>query len=99
MPGGGGYCKESSVIASMVNDLIGYQNYSPDQYGNSRAYKGKKNERKLDGGTGFSSIADSFQSLRGCKLKKVYCGKTSDVFEVKFSKTVINRAKKRAGIV
>ena len=43
---GYGYDKTSSVIASMVNDLIGEQPYNFEIYGNSGNYK-KENEERL----------------------------------------------------
>ena len=58
---GCGYDKESSVIALMINDLIGEQKYKKGVYGH---YNGL-----LHGGTGFSSIKESFETKKGCKLE------------------------------
>ena len=91
--GGYGYCKESSVIASFINELIGYQNYDKNIYGNSGVYNSKTKKRylykrKLDGGTGFSSIESSFNSLVGCKLIKLYNGFNSSIYSLKVSKRI-----------
>jgi hypothetical protein len=75
--GGYGYDKISSVIATMINDLIGVQNYKPEVYGNRNGL--------LSGGVGFNSIKESFESLEnGCKLDSIYYGVNSSVFEVIF---------------
>jgi len=79
--GGYGYDKESSVIATMVNDLIGPQKYKKGIYGHLGGW--------LEGGTGFDSIKDSFESKRGCKLARIYSGLNSNVYEIKFGKGVI----------
>lgn len=83
---GGGYDKTSSVIASMINDLIGKQPYDSTIYGNTGNYK-KEGETEffLSGGVGFSSIKESFESIEGNKLDSIYSGKNSNVFEVKFN--------------
>ena len=78
--GGYGYDKESSVIARMINDLIGKQPYNPNIYGNRDGF--------LSGGTGLSSIENSFESVNGYKLTKLYSGKDSNVYEIKFNKEV-----------
>lgn len=85
--GGYGYDKESSVIAQMINDLIGKQKYSKDIYGNTCNYSSNTEESgTLCGGTGFSSIKDSFESLGdGFTLDRIYSGKTSYVYGVKFN--------------
>ena len=75
--GGYGYCKESSVIAAMINDLIGVQPYNSNIYGNRNGL--------LFGGVGFSSIKDSFESVVGYKLDKLYSGVNSDVYQIKFN--------------
>lgn len=75
--GGYGYCKESSVIASMINDLIGVQPYNSNIYGNLNGL--------LCSGVGFSSIKDSFESVAGYKLDKLYSGLNSDVYQIKFN--------------
>lgn len=97
--GGYGYCKESSVIASMINELIGYRNYDANVYGNSRAYNSKTGKSYaykayLSGGTGFDSIKRSFDSLKGCKLEKIYSGNQSDVYSLKVSKKIKEEVKK-----
>ncbi|WBC28523.1 hypothetical protein TPMD03_5 [Thiohalocapsa phage LS06-2018-MD03] len=91
--GGYGYCKESSVIAKFINELIGSQNYNPKIYGNRRVYNGNvgkyyKYKATLSGGTGFNSIQASFNSLKGCKLTKLYSGVNSDVYELKVNKQI-----------
>lgn len=74
---GYGYDKESSVIATMINDLIGEQSYDVNVYGN---YKGF-----LSAGTGFDSIKNSFESANpNYSLIKLYSGKSSNVYEIKF---------------
>ena len=90
--GGYGYCKESSVIATMINDLIGKQNYNKDIYGSSKAegLGSVKGKGLLSGGTGFSSIQASFNSLAGCKLEKIYSGFKSDVYSLKVNKRIKN---------
>lgn len=83
--GGYGYDKTSSVIATMINNLIGKQPYNKDIYGNSCNYS---HNIELTGilcsGTGFSSIKESFESIEGFKLNQIYSGKNSDIFEIKF---------------
>lgn len=83
--GGYGYCKESSVIATMINDLIGDQPYNPEVYGNSGNYSKDKSLHHLSqSGVGFTSIQDSFQSLEGAKLDKIYWGEGLNVYEITF---------------
>ena len=83
---GYGYDKTSSVIASMVNDLIGEQPYNFEIYGNSGNYK-KEGETTflLSGGVGFGSIKDSFESSAGNELTQIYSSKNSDIYEIKFN--------------
>ena len=84
---GCGYDKTSSVIASMVNDLIGLQPYNFEIYGNSGNYK-KDDEMEFylsSGGVGFSSIKESFESITGNELNQIYSGKNSNIYEIKFS--------------
>src|SRR5574344_90408 len=58
---GYGYDKISSVIASMVNDLIGKQPYNFEIYGNTGNYRKEgETEFLLSSGVGFSSIKESF---------------------------------------
>jgi hypothetical protein len=73
---GYGYDKESSVIAHLINDLIGLQDYDAKEYGN---YKGF-----LSGGTGFDAIKSSFESVTGNKLERLYTGKNSNVYSITF---------------
>ena len=61
----------------MVNDLIGKQDYNPNIYGNGNGF--------LSGGTGLNSITESFESVNGYKLTKLYSGKYSNVYEIKFN--------------
>lgn len=83
--GGYGYCKESSVIATMINDLIGDQPYDSEIYGNSGNYNKDKSLHHLSqSGVGFSSIQGSFQSLQGAKLDKLYWGTDFNVYEITF---------------
>ena len=82
--GGYGYDKESSCIASMINALIGDQPYNSEIYGNSGNYNKDKSLHHLSGGVGFGSIQDSFQSLEGAKLTKLYCGDCFNVYEITF---------------
>ena len=83
---GYGYDKTSSVIASMVNDLIGLQPYNFEIYGNSGNYKKEgETEFYLRDGVGFSSIKDSFESISGNELNSIYSGKNSSIFEIKFN--------------
>ena len=87
---GYGYDKISSVIASMVNDLIGLQPYNFEIYGNSGNYK-KEGETEFylsSGGVGFSSIKESFESIAGNELNQIYSGKKSDIYEIKFNQKV-----------
>jgi hypothetical protein len=79
---GYGYCKESSVIANMINELIGKQPYDENIYGNHKGY--------LSGGVGFDYIKKSFESLPECKLDKLYSGVDFDVYHIKFSDEVMN---------
>ena len=84
---GYGYDKTSSVIASMVNDLIGQQPYNFEIYGNTGNYK-KESETEFylsGGGVGFSSIKESFESITGNELNQIYSGKNSNVYEIKFN--------------
>jgi hypothetical protein len=78
---GYGYDKESSVIANMINDIIGKQKYNKSIYGSYAGF--------LSGGTGFDSIKRSFEYKRGCKLNKIYSGVDSDVYYIKFSNKVL----------
>ena len=83
---GYGYDKTSSVIASMINDLIGLQPYNFEIYGNSGNYKKEgETEFYLSGGVGFSSIKESFESIAGNKLNQIYSGKNSNIYEIKFN--------------
>ena len=86
---GYGYDKTSTVIASMVNDLIGEQPYNSEIYGNSGNYKKEgETEFYLSGGVGFSSIKASFESIAGNELNQIYSGKNSNVYEIKFKQEV-----------
>jgi len=80
--GGYGYDKESSVIAEIINDLtISNCKYNKKMYGN--------NGKKLSAGVGFSSIYNSFNAKRKCKLEKIYCGLDSDVYEITFNSKLL----------
>ena len=82
---GYGYDKTSSVIASMVNDLIGLQPYNFEIYGNSGNYKKEgETEFYLSSGVNFDSIKKSFESIAGNELNQIYSGKNSNIFEIKF---------------
>ena len=83
---GSGYDKTSSVIASMVNDLIGNQPYNFEIYGNSGNYK-KEDETvfHLSSGVNFDSIKKSFESIEGNELNQIYSGKNSNIYEIKFN--------------
>ena len=83
---GYGYDKISSVIATMINDLIGKQPYNFEIYGNTGNYK-KEGEMEfyLSGGVGFDSIKKSFESIKGNILNQIYSGKNSNVYEIKFN--------------
>ena len=83
---GYGYDKTSSVIASMVNDLVGLQPYNFEIYGNSGNYK-KEGETvfHLSHGINFDSIKKSFESITGNELNSIYSGKNSSIFEIKFN--------------
>ena len=86
---GYGYDKTSSVIASMVNDLIGKQPYNSDIYGNSGNYKKEgETEFYLSHGVNFDSIKKSFESISGNELNQIYSGKNSNVYEIKFKQEV-----------
>ncbi len=82
---GYGYDKISTVIASMINDLIGEQAYNKEIYGNSGNYNKDKDLYLLSGGVGFGSIKDSFESIEGNKLISIYSGVNSSVYEVIFA--------------
>ena len=83
---GFGYDKTSSVIASMINDLVGLQPYNFEIYGNSGNYKKEgETEFYLSGGVGFGSIKDSFESISGNELTQIYSGKNSNIYEIKFT--------------
>lgn len=82
---GYGYDKVSSVIANMINDLIGEQSYNKEVYGNTGNYNKDKEVYLLSGGgVGFGSIKDSFESIDGNKLVSIYSGVNSSVYEVTF---------------
>ena len=76
--GGYGYDKESTVISMMINDLIWVQPYNTNIYGNRMGL--------LQYGVGFESIKQSFDSIDDYELNKIYSGKASDTYEIKFSK-------------
>ena len=83
---GYGYDKVSSVIASMINDLIEKQPYNSEIYGNTGNYKKEgETEFHLSGGVGFSSIKESFESIAGNELNQIYSGKNSNIYEIKFN--------------
>ena len=73
---GYGYDKESTVLSNMINDLLGNQSYNSNIYGNKNGL--------LSYGVGFSSIKDSFESVAGYKLNKIYSGVNSDIYEINF---------------
>lgn len=75
--GGYGYCKESSVIAEMVNDLIEVQAYNPEVYGN-------RNGLLSQGGVSVSSLQKSLKSI-GVNLEQIYSGKNSNVYRLDLS--------------
>ena len=74
---GYGYCKESSVIAEMINDLIEVQAYNPEVYGN-------RNGLLSQGGVGVSSLQESLKSI-GVSLEQIYSGKDSNVYKLDLS--------------
>ena len=83
---GYGYDKTSSVIASMVNDLLGAQPYNFEIYGNSGNYKKEgETEFHLSSGVNFDSIKKSFESITGNELNQIYSGKNSNIYEIKFN--------------
>ena len=83
---GYGYDKTSSVIASMINDLIGKQPYNFEIYGNSGNYKKEgETEFYLSSGVNFDSIKKSFESISGNELNQIYSGKNSNIYEIKFN--------------
>lgn len=84
---GCGYDMVSSVIAKMINDLIGEQPYDSSFYGNTRNYSNNTSDKgTLCGGTGFSSIKESFESLGdGFKLDYIYKARDYRVYEVKLN--------------
>lgn len=75
--GGYGYDKESAVIATMINNLLGEQSYDEKIYGNRKGF--------LSGGVGFDSIKKSFESVKGYELEKLYSGQQSNVYKIKFA--------------
>lgn len=83
---GYGYDKTSTVLAKMINDLIGEQPYNSEIYGNSGNYK-KEGEIvfHLSSGVNFDSIKKSFESISGNELNQIYSGKNSNVYEIKFN--------------
>ena len=86
---GYGYDKTSSVIASMVNDLLGGQPYNFEIYGNSGNYKKEgETEFYLSSGVNFDSIKKSFESISGNELNQIYSGKNSNIYEIKFNQEV-----------
>jgi len=76
--GGYGYDKESSVLAKMINDLIGKKNYG-------NAYTGRFNigKRFLSSGIGFEAIKQALNNI-GIKLEKVYNGYDFDLYYIDF---------------
>lgn len=81
--GGYGYCKESTVLSNMINDLIGEQPYNSEVYGNRNGL--------LSYGVGFDSIKSSFESIEGNKLNKLYSSKNSYIYEIVFAKSCVNK--------
>lgn len=79
-----GYDKTSTVIANMINDLIGEQPYNKEVYGNTGNYCKDKEAYFLSGGVGFGSIKDSFESIEGNKLVSIYSGVNSSIYEITF---------------
>ena len=73
---GYGYDKTSTVIAKMINDLIGVQDYNSEFYGNRDGF--------LSSGTSFEAIKNSFESIKGNKLEAIYSGKNSTVYNIVF---------------
>ena len=73
----GGYGKESSVIAEMINDLIEVQAYNPEVYGN-------RNGLLSQGGVSVSSLQESLKSI-GVSLEQIYSGKDSNVYRLDLS--------------
>ena len=83
--GGYGYCKESSVVAGMINDLIEVQAYNPEVYGN-------RNGLLSQGGVGVSSLQESLKSI-GVSLEQIYSGKDSNVYRLDLT-TISNTLEK-----
>jgi len=78
--GGGGYDKISTVIAHMVNDLVGIQEYDPKEYGH---YKGS-----LSSGVGFEALKKAFESIDGNKIDMLYYGRNSNIYEITFGEKI-----------
>ena len=81
---GYGYDKVSTVIAAMINDLIGTQPYNKEIYGNSGNYDKAESLHILSGGVGFSSLKESFKSVEGAKIEQLYWADDISVYEIKF---------------
>jgi len=75
---GYGYDKSSAIIAKMVNDLIGKQQYNENIYGNNGKYLSEN-------GVGLMPIIDSLRTIN-VKLEEIYTGKSYDVFKIDFTK-------------
>lgn len=83
---GYGYDKASTVIANMINNLIGTQPYNTEIYGSFAGL--------LSPGTGFRSIKESFESIEGNKLDFIYEGsRGSEIYEITLRK--VNKIKER----
>jgi len=75
---GYGYDKESAVIAKMINDLIGSQDYGNCYTG------GIKGKRMLSHGIGFEAVKYAFEYIGG-KLEMLYWSKDIYVYEIDFT--------------
>lgn len=74
---GGWGDKETTVIAKMINDLAGEQDYK--DYFSGEGYK------TLHGGTGFTHLKTVFESLPGNNLDKIYATRDSNIYEIYFN--------------
>jgi len=76
--GGSGYEKSSSVIAMLINDLLGSIDYK-------NAYTGSRSGiRMLNSGIGIDTVINALDTI-GAKLVIVYCGDDFDVYELDLS--------------
>jgi len=85
--GGYGYDRGSTVLSTLINGVIGEQDY---KYAYTDGGSGK---RTIADGIGIEEVINTFEKLDGCSLDVLYGAKDFTVYKIKFNKELIEKEK------